>query len=120
MHNDYIDEISLGLLELYSKRKHLSLSGLAAICDSNVFGVLEPVSYLIEKGYLQIEPNFASLEGSDLTPDAPIIITHNGLVALEAELKKRRNYKHSEFRNWFTLAIAIVSLIVSIIAIIKP
>lgn len=119
MRYNNVDKFSLELLRLFYKRETLSLNDLAAIYDVNFFSFAKPIDYLIAIGYLEIDTNYAIIHGSDLTPESPIILTQKGKIALESELTNRRIFIFTEFRAWFTLAIAVISLIVSIVAIIN-
>lgn len=72
---------------------------------------------MISHHYITIVSDIALLEGDDLTPDKPLEITQDGIIALDDETKARRRFKHSEFRAWVTLFIAVIALILSIISL---
>lgn len=114
----YLDASSLELLKLYSCRDSLSLKDLAAIHNKDLTDFIPTVNYLRHNELLEIHPNFTILHGSTLTADAPLRITYEGRVKLEAEQKNRRSNNLKEFRAWVTLTIALIALIVSIISLV--
>lgn len=116
-----MDDYSFSVLKLYRSRSFLTLSQLSAMLNRSWFDVAEPVLYLKREGYLKVEPNHAALHDikADDPIDAhtPIVISFEGKAALEAETKARKQHSFNEFRAWFTLAIAVIALIVSVIAL---
>lgn len=116
-----MDNYSFSVLKTYKSRSSLTLSQLSAIYNQSIFDVVEPVSYLRKQKFIRIESNHAVLhdftEESPIDPDTPLEITFAGKAALEAEIKSRRRLTFNELRAWITLAIAVVALIISIIAL---
>lgn len=116
-----MDDFSFNILKLYSLRNSLSLIQLQAILNKDPFYLAEPVSYLRDKEYLEIEPTHAILESVDdnssISLNTPLVITYLGKIALEAETKERKHFKFNEFRAWVTLGIAIAAFILSIISL---
>lgn len=116
-----MDDFSFDLLKLYSSRNSLTLSQLQAVLDKSDMELSAPISYLRSNGYLKILPSFIKRadveEQGYIAPDTPLMISFEGKIALEAELKERKRFKYNEFRAWVTLGIAIAALIVSIIAL---
>ncbi len=108
-----MDDRTVELLKLFSERNQLSLHDLAAIYNCGYGDFAELVNYLMERGLLEIEPNYALIEGNDLTVETPLRITQSGRSALNIELKERRSFKYSELRAWLTLAIALAAFIKS-------
>jgi len=108
-----MDDVSFELLKLYSERNKLSMTEIAAICNRDVRIFAEPVDYLVGMKYLK------KYEGARKTGifDTSYMITHAGNIALEAELKSRRQSKHSEFRAWTAIGISIIALIISAISL---
>lgn len=118
-----MDNLSFEILKLFPGRKNLSLSQIQAIYNGDVISLSKPVNYLRNLGYLQIDPNFSPAHSSGdktyISVDTPLVITYLGEIALQTEEKSRRKDFLTEFRAWVTLAIAIIALIVSIIALMK-
>lgn len=112
-----MDNQTYSLLKLFNQRDSLSLDGLAAIYDKDFMDFVSSVSWMVSHNYLAIISDVSLLEGYDLTPDKPLEITQDGIMALDDETKARRRFKHSEFRAWFTLFIALFALFLSIISL---
>lgn len=118
-----MDSLSFKVLEIFSSRRSLTLSQLSAILNIDWMNLSEPVNRLRSLSYLRFEPNHAVMEGltkdSPLSVDSPLVISFEGRAALEQELKERKQFKYTEFRAWLTLAVAVVALIVSVIALVQ-
>lgn len=103
---------TLIILELFQKRKSLTLPQLAAILNTSVFNIVENVRYLKKEGYIQ----YVNLGKEDQYPDSigisdPYQITLQGRTYLSEYRKNKLNKFWSEFRAWMTLAISLVALI---------
>lgn len=112
-----MDGLSKRILEEYVARHSMDLSQLSAVLKIDQDQLLDPVSYLQKKDFLQIEQNHAALHDMKRTepiaPDTPLEISHLGRVALEEEKKLNAKAFWSEFRAWATLAIAVAAFIKS-------
>ena len=112
-----MDKRSFKLLKLFSSRNSLSLEGLSAIYNTDIDSFCSPVRYLMDEGFLQIEPNHSSLHGDDFTFNAPISITHSGRVALENEMKERKHFYFNELRSCITIFISVSALLLSLFSL---
>ncbi len=110
-----MDDVSFGLLKLYAQKDSLSAHDISLLTGANVRGCLEPIHYLLDNEYLEVQP---SLHGHAKMFDVQYRITPDGHRALELEQKNRRFYKHNELRAWITLGIAIAAFILSVISLI--
>lgn len=108
-----MDNTSFKLLKLYASRSHLSLSDLSAIYNSDAEDYVFPIKFLMDEEYLEMEPNYTMLHGTDFTVRVPFRVTFKGRAALEEEQKFRISSKHNEFRAWLTLAIALAAFLKS-------
>lgn len=112
-----MDKQTYSLLKLFNQRESLTLDGLAAIYNKSFKNFVSPISWMISHHYITIVSDIALLEGDVLTPDKPLEITQDGIIALDDETKARRRFKYSEFRAWFTLFIAVAAFVLSIISL---
>lgn len=116
-----MDDLSFSILKCIKKRTTVTITELAAIYNQSVDYMEDPVLYLRKNGYLDIERNYANLH--DLTSESligrstPLVISYFGKIAAEEEHKFRKSHSFNEFRAWFTLAIAFIALIISILAL---
>ena len=60
---------------------------------------------------MEIDP----LEGDLISFDTPLEITYKGIAAISQALKERKHFRHTEFRAWVTLLIAIAAFVLSIV-----
>lgn len=116
-----MDDFSFSVLKDIGRRSSVTIIDLAAIYNRSVDHMEDPVLYLRERGYLDIERNYANLYGltsdSLISRNTPLTISYLGKIAIEEERKSRKQHSFNEFRAWFTLAIAVIALIISIIAL---
>lgn len=116
-----MDSLSLEILRIYSSRGVLTLNQLSTVLNVDWMRLGEPVNYLRHLKYLCFEPNHAMLNGltaeSPLSMDDPLVITFMERAAFEHEEQSRKRCKYNEVRAWITLAIAVIALIVSIVAL---
>lgn len=112
-----MDSLSKRILEEYVVRHSMNLSQLSAVLRIDWDRLSDPVYYLREKGFLQIEANHIVLhdmkQDAPISPDTPLEISHLGRVALEEEKKLSAKAFWSEFRAWVTLAVAVAAFIKS-------
>ena len=112
-----MDNQTYELLKLFNQRDSLSLEGLAAVFNKDFVCFVSPISWMISHHYITVVSDIALLEGDDLTPNKPLEITQDGIIALDEERKSRLRFKHSEFRAGTTLFIAVLALILSVISL---
>lgn len=62
-----LNDLSLKLLKLYSQRTTISLHDLGAIYNTDPEDWCEPIAYLRDHAFLEIEPQYAILKGNDFT-----------------------------------------------------
>lgn len=110
-----MDKQTYSLLKLFKQRDSLSLIGIGAIYNRDFTDFSSPISWMLAHNYLTIVPDIALLEGYDLTPDKPLKITQEGIIALDEEIKAQRKFKYNELRAWITVLISIIALILSIV-----
>ena len=112
-----VDSLSKKILEEYAARHSMDLFQLSAVLKIDWDQLSDPVRYLQQKGFLQIEANHKTLneikQDLPISPDTPLEISHLGRVALEEEKGKSRKAFWSEFRAWVTLFIAVAAFIKS-------
>jgi hypothetical protein len=108
-----MDKSTLNYLRLFNTRSTLSLSDLAAILDGDPISLAEPIRFMMDNKYLDIEPNTKILDGDTLGLHTPLKITYYGKGVLKEELASRKRFKHAEFRAWITFIIAVAAFIKS-------
>lgn len=104
-----MDDTTLSLLTLFKERHTLNLTQLGAILNADPFSLSDPVHYLMSLGYIRKGVEIEPLEGDLISFDTPLEITYKGIAAISQALKERKNFKHTEFRAWVTLLIAIAA-----------
>lgn len=118
-----MDKLSVSVLDAVEQHRSLSLQQLDVLVSGGFNDVRRAVSYLRRLGYVEIESGYLMMNNLEkdcsLSPHAPLILTFEGKIALEEELARRRDFRWKEFRAWVTLAIAVISLILSIIALLQ-
>lgn len=112
-----MDKLTMGILDLYQKRGSLAIAQLSAILDSDWITVSKPINYLRKLEFLKVDPNHPEAKNSTPTSSVsahiPLVITYEGIVALE-EAKKISNSKKIEWiRYGITTAIALAGFIKS-------
>lgn len=116
-----MDDFSFSVLKDIARRSSVTITDLAAIYNQSIDYMEDPILYLRGKGYLDIERNYANLHGltsdSLISRNTPLTISYPGKIAIEEERKSRKQNSFNEFRAWFTLAIAVIALIISIAAL---
>mgnify|MGYP006980030273 CR=1 FL=1 len=112
-----MDDATLSLLTLFKERHTLNLTQLGAIIDVNPLSLSDPIHYLMSMGYIRKGMEIKPLEGDLISFDTPLEITYKGITAISQALKERKHFKHTEFRAWLTLVIAIAAFILSIVSL---
>lgn len=103
-----MDDVLFKLLRFYNSHNLISAKSISQMHNWDVRIIAEYILELIDAGYLHCcdeEFHFTS----------SLRITAKGQAALYTEIKSRKHFKFTEFRAWVTLAIAVISLILSII-----
>lgn len=108
-----MDNSTLSILQIFKNRTSLTLSQLSAILNIDALTLSDSIAYMRNLDYIEISGSYRLLHGDDLTVDAPLEVTHLGLIAIEQELKSRKRFKYVEFRAWVTLVIAVAAFIKS-------
>ena len=112
-----MDKLSKRILEEYSTRHSMNLQQLSAVLNIDPMSISNPVNYLREMGFLQIESNHTSLhdkQQSDLiTMNTPLEISYRGRVALEDDQKKSREKRNELIRYIITTTIAVAAFLKS-------
>lgn len=103
----------LSILEIFNKRKALSLIELAAIINTDWDKLSRPINWLLDNKYIQVESGHSFLHGEDITPKTPLEITVQGEIALSQEKESHKRTKFNEIRAWITLGISIAAFIKS-------
>lgn len=102
------------MLRLYSSRHNaMSIKDVAIVLDINIHYVAEPISYLIDSGYLRTLDRSIDTNGP-LSLNEKLCITYTGELAMREHEQSKKNNFWIEFRAWGTLAIALIALIISI------
>lgn len=125
--DDHLDDLSKEILRLFRKNPHFNnycLSDLKLLTDRNDYDLGPAIGFLRRKNYLMIDPTYANLHpdeikllGDSVSVRTPLRITKDGLIALEKSERSDTRFKFNEIRAWITLAIAVIALIVSIVAL---
>lgn len=108
-----MDNLSFKVLSLLATRQSLSTRDISIFFNTGINSFIDPVYYLVNKGFLEIDKSILKEENPTLNVLTPVRITFEGKSALEAEIKERRSIKFSELRAWITLAIAVAAFIKS-------
>lgn len=112
-----MDNLSLKILKMYNKRQNLSINQAGAIFDMSPFEISEHIIRLQGKGYLRLEPNYATLHGTQsntpINVDAPLQITLDGIEAVETAQQLDRQRRNELIRYIITTAIAVAAFIKS-------
>ena len=109
-----MDDITLAFLKLYkSKNKPLSLSDLSVITDNPHSSFISNIVWLLDNGYLEVDPGYSVLHGDNFSPKAKLIITQDGIIEIDRLSKAQRKHKFNEIRAWITLTISIAAFIKS-------
>ena len=106
------DEL-ISILELFKERRSLSVYELSVLKNTDMLKTCDPVNWLLDKQYIKIEGNYATLHGEDLTPKTKLIITTEGELALNQEIASRKRLKFSEIRAWITAIVAVAAFVKS-------
>lgn len=124
-----MDALSVELLRLYGKRpdfNNYDLSQLEAMTDHDERALCSTIALLRKQNYLAIDPNYCLLHpdelkmlGDTIAADTPLRITKEGIAALEKVELTTNRYKIDQVRDWATFAVAIATLIVTIISLLK-
>ena len=112
-----MNSFSLALLRYISTRKQLSLHDICVIFDGNPEKLFPPLNDLFEQKAIEILPYYANEHGNKLTLNAPFHITYLGQTILEQESHSNRHSKLHEFRAWATLAISVLTLLMTFITL---
>lgn len=112
-----MDDTTLSLLTPFKERHTLNLTQLGAILNADPFSLSDPVHYLMSLGYIRKSVEIEPLERDLISFDTPLEITYKGIAAISQALKERKNFKHTEFRAWVTLLIAIAAFVLSIVSL---
>ena len=112
-----MDDATLALLTLFKERHTLNLTQLGAILNVDPFSLSDPVHYLMSLGYIRKCMERDPLEEDLISFDTPLEITYKGAIAISQALKDKKHFKHTEFRAWVTLLIAIAAFALSIVSI---
>lgn len=112
-----MDDATLALLTLFKERHTLNLTQLGAILNTDPFSLPDPVHYLMSLEYVRKGMEIAPLEGDLISFDTPLEITYKGTIALVQAQKEQKHFKHTEFRAWTTLIIAVAAFVLSIISL---
>ena len=112
-----MDSLSKRILEEYSIRPSMNLLQLSSVLNTDFRSLAVPVNYLLEKGLLQIEPNYAMLrdikQSDSFTMNTQLEISHLGRIALEEEQKICREKRNELIRYIITTAIAVAAFLKS-------
>ncbi len=112
-----MDDTTLSLLTLFKERHPLNLTQLGAILNADPFSLSDSVHYLMSLGYIRKGVEIEPLEGDLISFDTPLEITYKGIAAISQALKERKHFRHTEFRAWVTLLIAIAAFVLSIVSL---
>lgn len=107
-----MDDVLFELLRFYNSHSLVSAESISQIHNWDIRIIAEYILELMDAGYLHCcdeEFHFSS----------SLRITAKGQAALYTEIKSRKRFKFTELRAWFTLAISVISLVLSIINTIK-
>lgn len=125
--DDYLDDLSKEILRLYREKPNFNnycLSDLKLLTNRGDHDLGPAIRFLRRENYLMIDPTYASLHpdeikllGDSVSVCTPLRITKDGLIALEKAERSDTRFKFNEIRAWITLAIAVIALIVSIVAL---
>lgn len=122
----YLDSLSKKILTLYQSHPsfRFTIHDLVVKTEMNEMDLTPAVLNLFGSGYLKIDPNYRCLHkdelsnlGDTIAIDTPLCITRDGEVLLEETHRNERRFQYNEIRAWITLAIALLALIVSVIAL---
>lgn len=112
-----MDSELYSMLNLYkSKNRALSVQDVMLLLDSSDTEVWPPIKNLFDSGYLHAVGGYIAEDGS-IAVDTKLRITYAGELALRENSRSKKSHFWTEFRAWFTLAIAGIALIVSIVSL---
>ena len=115
---DLIDKEQYKLLELFTfPRQFLSIRDIVLITNEPDTVVGPPILHLYQAGYLAAVSGYIP-EGEDtIAVDTKLRRTYEAEIAMRQFKQKTTVHFWSEFRAWFTLGIALIALVVSIVAL---
>lgn len=108
---------SLDILSLIKRFDGLTLEMLAKLTSYSSEDLVLSVSYLRENEYIKAnnqDIHADPLLSKGISPDTLLVITEKGLDALQQHQKMHKEEFLKEIRAWITLAIALTSLILSL------
>ena len=111
--NNCANKLTFKLLKLFSKEESISINALSS-CHNIKYGDLTGlISYLISEEYLEVLPDYAIFQDSELTPDSPIRLTNKGRAFYEQLIWEHQKYIFTEVRLWIALLLSIVTFVYS-------
>lgn len=106
------------MLELYkSKGAPLSIKDVMLLCNVSDIEASKPIIWLFEAGYLKYSSGYLPTDGT-IAADTKLRLTYAGELAMRGDKRAKRAHFWIEFRSWFTLAIAFIALVLSIISLV--
>lgn len=109
-----MDDFSLSLLQMFKDRGRLNLIDLGAILNASPLLLVDPVKVLLAENYLKTD-----FSGEELSLNTKLEISGKGICALADSKNQKRYFRFSEFRDWATLIIAMATLVLTVITVIK-
>lgn len=104
------------ILRLISSRQVADASNIAFFLDKSPLQIQEQLNLLLEKEYIAKRSPQSDNQPYHLVE---YVITTKGSLFLSEKITERKKHIILEFRAWVTLAIAVASLIISIIAVLQ-
>ncbi len=109
-------------LKIFMEYDSISINEVAKLLDVNYTNILSEFNFIFEIGYIHIVSNENSspsllTKRGNLPINAQLAITQRGRIAYENYEKKQKSDKLKNIRDWITLAVAVATLIVTIVNI---
>lgn len=107
-----MDKKSLKILKMFYYHKFLSCDMISAVLECDVNSVMEICLFLRNRSYISTS-DITQINENEIYPDSPYRITIQGKTAYEYVLRDNRSFL-------IPVAISIIAVIISIIALLKP
>lgn len=115
-----VDDLAVAVLKLYAERKSLSVHDISNLVNTSPYGEIASfVSDLRADGYLDVDGRDKDEGDGSFSVNTRFRITHTGVVKLRELERAAKSRKHKLIMEWLHIALTLIAVVISIIALLK-